>query len=113
MLGKQYRRIASLHQLRTHRPKVWLPSVQDPRLSGLVASELAAENVTLDPRVEMRRLASHADYDTFVRQNTILVDLWAAGASNAVLEGLALQAPFLIRKLDGLVEFLGADYPLF
>jgi hypothetical protein len=113
MLGKQYRRIASLHRLRTHRAKVWLPSVQDPRLSGLVAGELAAENATLDPRVEMRRLASNADYDTFVRQNIILVDLWAAGASNAVLEGLALQAPFLVRRLDGPVEFLGADYPLF
>jgi hypothetical protein len=76
MLGKQYRRIASLHRLRTHRPKVWLPSVQDPRLSGLVAGDLAAENATLDPRVEIRRLASNAEYDTFVRQNIILVDLW-------------------------------------
>jgi hypothetical protein len=113
MLGKQYRRIASLHRLRTHRLKVWLPSVQDPLLSGLVASELAAENVTLDPRVEIRRLASHADYDTFVRQNIILIDMWSAGANNAVLEGMALQAPFLVRRLDGPMEFLGADYPLF
>jgi hypothetical protein len=113
LLGKQYRRIASLHKLRTHRHKVWLPSSNTPSLSKMVATELAAENVPLDPRVEIRRLDSHAEYDTFVRQNIILVDLWSAGANNAVLEGMALQAPFLVRKLDGPIEYLGADYPLF
>jgi hypothetical protein len=117
LLGQQYRRLASLHKLVTARRKIWLPSFNDPAMVSWLQdrsrTEARAENVTLDERVEIQRLAANDDYDTFVRQNIVLVDLWAAGANNAVLEGLALQAPFLIRKLDGPVEYLGADYPLF
>jgi hypothetical protein len=75
--------------------------------------ELKADNVTLDDMVEIRRLESNDAYDKFVRQNIVIVDLWAAGANNAVMESLALHAPFLIRKLVGPVEYLGEDYPLF
>jgi hypothetical protein len=32
-----------------------------------------------------------------VQQNIFIIDLWAAGATNAVLEGMALQA---LRKLQ-------------
>jgi hypothetical protein len=114
LLGQQYRRIASLHQLQTQRSKVWLPSFSDPHWLRIKTDmELKAENVTMDDTVEIRRLESNDDYDMFVRQNIVIVDLWAAGANNAVMESLALQAPFLIRKLDGPVEYLGEDYPLF
>jgi hypothetical protein len=117
LLGQQYRRMASLHQLQTQRTKVWLPSFSDPNLLHWLRiktdMELKAENVTMDDTVEIRRLESNDDYDMFVRQNIVIVDLWAAGANNAVMESLALQAPFLIRKLDGPVEYLGEDYPLF
>jgi hypothetical protein len=117
LLGQQYRRLASLHKLVTARRKIWLPSFNDAtmlaRLQDRARTEAHAENVTLDDRVEIQRLAANDDYDTFVRQNIVLVDLWAAGANNAVMEGLALQAPFLVRKLDGPVEYLGEDYPLF
>jgi hypothetical protein len=45
--------------------------------------------------------------------DTIKASASVSASTNAVMEGLALQAPFLIRKLDGPVEYLGADYPLF
>jgi hypothetical protein len=117
LLGQQYRRIASLHRLETQRPKIWLPSFSDPDLlewlRGRTDAELQAENVAFDDTVEIRRLESNDDYDMFVRHNIVIIDLWAAGANNAVLEGLALHTPFLIRKLDGPIEYLGEDYPLF
>jgi hypothetical protein len=117
LLGQQYRRIASLHRLKTQRPTIWLPSFSDPDLlewlQGRTDAELQAENVAFDDRVEIRRLESNDDYDMLVRHNIVIIDLWAAGANNAVLEGLALHTPFLIRKLDGPIEYLGEDYPLF
>jgi hypothetical protein len=75
--------------------------------------ELHAENYGWDPTVQFQRVDNYNDYDRLVRQNIVIIDLWAAAANNAILEGAALQAPFLIRKLDGPVEYLGADYPLF
>jgi hypothetical protein len=114
LLGQQFRRIASLHKLQTSRAKIWLPSHVDLNYSlSRTNHELHAENYGWDPTVQFLRVDNHDDYDRLVRQNIVIIDLWAAAANNAVLEGAALQAPFLIRKLDGPVEYLGAEYPLF
>jgi hypothetical protein len=75
--------------------------------------ELQVEGVAFDETVEIRRLGSNDEFDQFVRQNIIVLDLWAAVANNAVLECLALQVPCLIRKLNGPMEYLGEEYPLF
>jgi hypothetical protein len=115
LLGQQYRRVASIHKLQTSRRKAWLPGIMHPgHLWNMLQNELPADNVTIaDESVQTTRLDNHTDFDTFVRQNIIVLDLWAAVANNAILECLALQIPCLIRKLDGPVEYLGADYPLF
>jgi hypothetical protein len=114
LLGQQYRRIASLHKLQTSRAKIWLPSHFDLNYTlARTNHELHAEHYGWDPTVQFQRVDNHDDYDRLVRQNIVIIDLWAAAANNAILEGAALQAPFLIRKLDGPVEYLGAEYPLF
>jgi hypothetical protein len=114
LLGQQYRRIASLHKLQTSRAKIWLPGHFDLNYSlSRTNHELHAENYGWDPTVQFQRVDNYNDYDRLVRQNIVIIDLWAAAANNAILEGAALQAPFLIRKLDGPVEYLGAEYPLF
>jgi hypothetical protein len=114
LLGQQYRRIASLHKLQTSRAKIWLPGHFDHNYSlARNNHELHAEHYGWDPRVQFQRVDNYNDYDRLVRQNIVIIDLWAAAANNAILEGAALQAPFLIRKLEGPVEYLGAEYPLF
>jgi hypothetical protein len=113
LLGVTYRRIATIHRLKTPRRKVWLPGRTDHAMKRRRNVELHAEKVALDKTVEMKRLGSNDDYDRFVRQNIIVLDMWAAVANNAVLECMALQVPCLIRKLNGPVEYLGEDYPLF
>jgi hypothetical protein len=69
--------------------------------------ELQVEGVALDETVEITRPGSNDEFDQFVRQNIIVLDLWAAVANNAVLECLALRIPCLIRKLNGSIECLG------
>ena len=56
---------------------------------------------------------SFEEYDRFVKENIVIVDLWAATANNAVLEAIALNAPFFIRKLPSTAQYLGEHYPLF
>lgn len=47
-----------------------------------------------------------------VKQNFIIIDLWAATANNAVLEAIALNAPFLVRSLPGTRQYLGSHFSL-
>jgi hypothetical protein len=114
LLGQQYRRIATIYKLKTTRKKVWLPGTTDMvHMIRRRDHELRVEEVALDDSVEIVRLEHHADYDRFVRQNIIVLDMWAAVANNAVLECMALQVPCLISRLNGPVEYLGGKYPLF
>jgi hypothetical protein len=114
LLGQQYRRIATIYKLKTLRKRLWLPGTNDMvHMLRRRDLELREEQVALDESVEIVRLEDHADYDRFVRQNIIVLDMWAAVANNAVLECMALHVPCLISKLDGPVEYLGEEYPLF
>lgn len=114
LLGQQYRRVATLHKLQTPRKKIWLPSRTDLAfLNPIIQKELSVENVTADPSVVIDRVDSNEDYDRKIKQNIVVIDFWAAAANNAVMEAIALKAPFFIRRLPGPEEYLGADYPLF
>lgn len=114
LLGQQYRRIATLHKLKTHRKKIWLPSRTDEEfLNRRTQKELSIENATADASVIIERVESNEDYDRLVKQNIVVIDFWAAAANNAVMEAIALKAPFFIRRLPGPEEYLGTDYPLF
>lgn len=114
LLGQQYRRIASLHKLKTNRTKIWLPNRMDEEyIIKHTKKELSIERVRLDPHVEVKRLESNSDFDTTVKRNIIFIDMWAAGANNAILEAIALEAPFFVRRLPGPEEYLGKGYPLF
>jgi hypothetical protein len=115
LLGKQYRRLATLHRLQTGRRKIWLPGNVDnrPELDKTTNVELSLEGVKLDSSVIITRAEEKREYDRLVKQNLVVLDMWAASANNAVLESIALQAPFFIRRLPGPEEYLGKDYPLF
>lgn len=76
-----------------------------------VHDELEAEGVTRDESIVIRYTKSFEEYDQLVKQNVVIIDLWAATAINAVLEAIALDAPFLVRELPGTVEYLGQNYP--
>lgn len=114
LLGQQYRRVATLHRINTRRKKIWLPSRTDEEfLSRRTQKELSIEKVTADPSVVIERVESNEEYDRLVKQNIVVIDFWAAAANNAVMEAIALKAPFFIRRLPGPEEYLGTDYPLF
>jgi hypothetical protein len=115
LLGKQYRRIATLHRLQTGRRKIWLPGNVDnrPDLDKTTNVELSLEGVMLDFSVIIKRAEETIEYDRLVKHNLVILDMWAASANNAVLECIALQAPFFIRRLPGPEEYLGKNYPLF
>lgn len=114
LLGQQYRRIATLHVLKTKRQKVWMASYTDKALViERTKVELEAEGAVCDESIQIRRVESCSSFDRILRANIIIVDVWAAGANNAVLEAVALNIPIFIRKVPGVVEYVGDKYPLF
>jgi hypothetical protein len=54
-----------------------------------------------------------SQYDYLMASSVILNQYWDVSASNTVVEAIARCTPLLVNRLPALVEYLGADYPLF
>jgi hypothetical protein len=53
------------------------------------------------------------EFDNLLSNNIVYLDLFAAGANNAVVECIARGTPLLVNPLPAVVEYLGHDYPLY
>lgn len=53
------------------------------------------------------------EYDKYLQENIILVNLFDAAANNSVIECIVRNTPIVINKLPGVVDYLGNDYPLY
>ena len=56
---------------------------------------------------------TYEEYDDILSQNIVFVDLFDAAANNTVLECIIRNTPIIIRKIEGVVEYLGENYPLY
>jgi len=88
----------------------------DEQLRDLLALECAADGVVLDPDrgdVDTEEHLDNAAYDALLAENIVFVELYDASANNTVVECIARATPILINRLPAVVEYLGADYPLY
>lgn len=53
------------------------------------------------------------DYIQFMRESIVFLNLYDVAACNTILECMSLSVPILVNRLDGCVEYLGEDYPLY
>jgi len=56
---------------------------------------------------------SYEEYDDLISKNIIFIDLFDAGANTAIVECIIRNTPIIISKLEGVVDYLGDDYPLY
>jgi len=89
----------------------------DGYLRELMERELRETGGSIDPSFEANteELAHLADaaYDQLLAENIVFVQLYDASANNTVVECLARGTPLLINPLPAVIEYLGADYPLY
>ena len=114
-LGQQYRRLSTLTALQVPYPKVWLPgSSKDNNSTFMVkhSRDAAAPKPNLDS-FRIAYIRSHDEYDWMLLNNIVVIDVWDAAANNAVLEAIGMNNPVHINKHPAVVEYLGANYPLF
>ncbi len=59
------------------------------------------------------KFLSNTKYDQLLSENIVFLDLYDASANNAVVECIARNTPILVNPIAPVVEYLGADYPLY
>ena len=53
------------------------------------------------------------EYDVLLEENVVFLNLFDAPANTTIVECMARGTPVVVNKLEGVVEYLGEDYPLY
>jgi hypothetical protein len=115
-VGQQLRKLSSIYRLKTNLEKVWLTGFKDlERCKRMLTNEIDYFNYNnIDYNsVKMLYVESFEIYDEYFSKNIIFVDLFDAAANNAIVECIARNTPILVNKIQGVVDYLGENYPLY
>ena len=63
-------------------------------------------------KVDILKL-SNEDYDVFLQDSVIFLDLYDSSCNNAIIEAIVRHIPIIINRLPATEEYLGLDYCLF
>ena len=63
--------------------------------------------------VSVKDFVGNEEYDEILSSSVVLCLLYATAANNLVLECIARHTPIIINPLPSVVEYLGAEYPLY
>lgn len=89
----------------------------DEYLKGLMLREIELYGLAIEPRFAEntfeRQHVTALEYDALLGENLAFVELYDASANNLVVECIARATPLLINPLPAVVEYLGAEYPLY
>lgn len=116
MLGQQYRRLSTLILIKVKYSKVWLPGGNHLTKSSFAERYMRDAHA---PKMydltafDIKYTDSFEEYDDFVLNNIIILDVFDAAANNAVLEAIAMANPIFVRRHEAIEEYLGPNYPLF
>lgn len=104
-VGQWLRRYHSFFELKTSYDKVM------PKLPGFEADYTLIKSTSND--VRFVNYLSERSYDEMLSSSVVFIDLYDAAACNTLLECIIRNTPILINRLPAVVEYLGAEYPLY
>ena len=117
-IGQQLRKMTSIYRIcPAGFERMWLTGTRDfKRLYQFFEQE--KKYFKLNRQINARSIRMHytetfAEYDELLSQNIVFVDLFDASANNTVLECIVRRTPIIVNRLEGVVEYLGEDYPLY
>lgn len=122
-IGQQLRKMTSI--LFVEPPlefeKLWLTGTRNlERCMSLLKKEIV--HFKFSPRVIRKKMSTFTggikyssveEYDEYLSQNIVFIDLFDASANNAILECILRSTPIIVNKIEAVVEYLGEDYPLY
>jgi hypothetical protein len=117
-IGQQLRKMTSIYLLNTlHCNKLWLTGTKNfERINSLLESEIQYLNIDkskMNKNISMHYTETYEEYDELLTKNLVFVDLFDASANNTILECIVRNTPIIVNKIDGVVEYLGDNYPLY
>lgn len=105
-VGQQLRKYHSFLDLESELAKVMVkPFAMD---GDLIEMKKYSNNV-----VSIIDQVSIEEYFELLSRSVIFLDLYDVAACNTILECIALNVPILVKKLAGIIEYLGEDYPFY
>ena len=105
-VGQQLRKYHSFLDLKTELARVMIkPFAMD---GDLIEMKKYSKNI-----VSIIDQVSIEEYFELLSRSIIFLDLYDVAACNTILECIVLNVPILIKKIDGVVEYLGEDYPFY
>lgn len=107
-IGQQLRKYHSFLDLKTELNKIIIkPLFGDYDLIEMRKYSKNSNTVSIINQVSINK------YFELLSKSIVFLDLYDAAACNTVLECIALNIPILIRKIEGVMEYLGKDYPFY
>ena len=97
------------------RVKLW-PYPEGSKPVEYVNDRLKLEHKYLQytlSEIEHRYHLSNEEYDDFICDSVVLLDLWDTSANNTILECIQREVPIVVKDPPAVREYLGDDYPLY
>jgi hypothetical protein len=118
-VGQQLRKISSIYILKNtnNHEKIWLTGNKDfCRCQFLLNEEIKYLNIPDEDyhkTVNMYYTNTYEEYDELLSKNIVFIDLFDAAANNTVVECIIRNTPIIVNKIEGVVDYLGENYPLY
>jgi hypothetical protein len=113
-VGTWLRKLHAVHQLPVRGLQRTIVHQHEHYIDVLFATERRALQLHVDDScVETLPFLDHRAYDELLSCNLVFVELYAASATNVVVECMARATPILVNPLPAVREYLGDDYPLY
>jgi len=112
-VGWWLRRFHSLYLLPVTQLQKILLRIGEPWVESAMRAELNFVPAGIRNDVRVVDHLTNMEYDRLLSRNLVLLDLYDSSANNALVECIVRGTPVLVNPLDAVVEYLGADYPLY
>jgi hypothetical protein len=116
-VGQQLRKISTIYFIKNNNyKKLWLTGCKDfSKMEQLRDREIDFFNLNKDDmnEVKMYYTKTFEEFDLLLTKNIVIINLFDAAANNTVLECIIRNTPIIINRLEGTIDYLGENYPLF
>jgi hypothetical protein len=109
-IGQQLRKVTSIFKISVSGFKrLWLTGNPDMnQCKEMIIREGGSGDYSI-----LHYTKTFKEYDEFLEKNIVFIDLFDSAANNTVLECIVRNTPIILNRTPGVIEYLGADYPLY
>ena len=110
-IGQQLRNVSSIFKINPPGFKrLWLTG--NPNMTKCMRILRSEYIDKINPDM-LHYIKNFDEYDAMLEKNIVFIDLYDSAANNTILECIARNTPIIVNRTPGVLEYLGAEYPLY